>query len=207
MSVSNIIISLLSLFSIFLLTLTFFIPHDSEIYQLLSYFDFVLCFIFLLDFFTQFAKAENKWKYFYTIGWLDLLSSIPVIYEFRFIRIFRVFRVLRIIKSTRLLVAFIKRNKATSLYGFIVFTAFVTLVITTTSVLYLEQNVGNIKTAEDALWWSFVTITTVGYGDYYPVTGPGKLLASILIFCGIASFGAVISYVNRVAVSFKDKGF
>lgn len=204
MSISNIIISLLSLFSIFLLSLTFFIPSDSEIYQLISYFDFILCFVFLLDFITQFFEAKNKWKYFYTVGWLDLLSSIPIVYEFRFIRLFRVFRVLRIIKSTRLLIAFIRRNKATSLYGFIVFTAFVTLVITTTAILYIEKDVGNIKTAEDALWWSFITITTVGYGDFYPVTGLGKLLASLLIFCGIASFGAVISYVNKLALSFKD---
>jgi voltage-gated potassium channel len=186
------------------LSLTFFIPSDSEIYQLISYFDFILCFVFLLDFITQFFKAKNKWKYFYTVGWLDLLSSIPIVYEFRFIRLFRVFRVLRIIKSTRLLIAFIRRNKATSLYGFIVFTAFVTLVITTTAILYIEKDVGNIKTAEDALWWSFITITTVGYGDFYPVTGLGKLLASLLIFCGIASFGAVISYVNKLALSFKD---
>jgi voltage-gated potassium channel len=53
--------------------------------------------------------------------------------------------------------------------------------------------VENITTAEDALWWSFITITTVGYGDFYPVTHIGKPITFVLIVCGIASFGTAIS--------------
>lgn len=64
---------------------------------------------------------------------------------------------------------------------------------------------GNITTAEDALWWSFITITTVGYGDFYPVTNIGKLIAFILIVCGIATFGTTISYITEKASSFKEK--
>ena len=104
-----------------------------------------------------------------------------------------------------LLVAFIRQNQASSLYGFVVFVAFTTLVLATTAVLYVEQHAGNITTAEDALWWSFVTITTVGYGDFYPVTNIGKLISFVLIVCGIASFGTAISNINSVASSFKNK--
>lgn len=204
MSITNIVILLLSIFSILLLSLLFFIPVESEVYRLITYFDFMLCLVFLIDFFNQFFKAKNKWKYFYTVGWLDLLSSIPMVSEFRFIRIFRVFRIFRIIKSIKLLVEFIRSNKSASLYGFVVFSAFTTLVLCTTAVLYFEKDVGNITTAEDALWWSFITITTVGYGDFYPVTSEGKLITSILIVCGIASFGAAISYINEKAVSVKN---
>lgn len=205
MSVSNIVIMLLSIFSIALLTLMFFIPSDSEVYRLIAYFDFVLCMVFLADFINQLRRAENKWTYFYTVGWLDLLSSIPLVSEFRFVRVFRIFRVFRIIKSIKMLIDFIRKNKAASLYGFVVFTAFTTLVLTTTAVLYVEKDVGNITTAEDALWWSFITITTVGYGDFYPVTTIGKGITFILIVCGIASFGTAISYINQLAGSFKNK--
>lgn len=204
MSVTNIIIMLLSIFSIILLSSLFFIPTDSEIYRLIEYFDFILCLIFLYDFVNQLIKAKNKWKYFYTVGWLDLLSSIPLVSEFRFIRAFRVFRIFRIIKSFKLLIKFVLKNKSASLYGFVVFSAFTILVLSTTAVLYVEKDVGNIKTAEDALWWSFVTITTVGYGDFYPVTNIGKFIAFILIVCGIASFGTAISYINKKASSFKN---
>ncbi|WP_339610337.1 potassium channel family protein [uncultured Planktosalinus sp.] len=204
MSVTNIIIMLLSIFSILLLSSLFFIPSDSEIYRLIEYFDFMLCLIFLYDFISQLIQAKNKWKYFYTVGWLDLLSSIPLVSEFRFIRVFRVFRVFRIIKSIRLLIEFVLKNKSASLYGFVVFSAFTILVLSTTAVLYVEKDVGNIQTAEDALWWSFVTITTVGYGDFYPVTNIGKLITFVLIVCGIASFGTAISYINEKASSFKN---
>ncbi|MFC3198633.1 potassium channel family protein [Parapedobacter deserti] len=205
MSVFNIVIALLSVFSIILLSVTFFIPADSEIYQLIGYFDFSLCAIFLIDFFRQVYHAPNKWRYLYTTGWLDLLSSIPMVSEFRYIRIFRVFRVLRIIKSFKLLISFIRHNRAATLYGFVVFTSYTTLVLCTTAVLYVEQDIGNIVTAEDALWWSYITITTVGYGDFYPVTTTGKALASVLIFCGIATFGTAISYLNEKVESFKKQ--
>jgi len=206
MSVKNIVIMLLSIFSIALLSLLFFIPSDSEVYRLITYFDFILCLIFLFDFLNQLLNAENKWRYFYTVGWLDLVSSIPMVSEFRFIRIFRVFRIFRIIKSVKLLVNFIKKNKSASLYGFVVFSAFTILVLSTTAVLYVEKDVGNITTAEDALWWSFITITTVGYGDFYPVTHIGKLITFALIVCGIASFGTAISYINQLAASVKKNG-
>ncbi len=199
MSVTNIIIMLLSIFSIFLLSLLFFIPSDSEVYRLITYFDFILCLIFLLDFLSQLKNAKNKWRYFYTVGWLDLLSSIPMVSEFRFIRIFRVFRIIRIIKSINILVTFVRDNKTASFYGFIVFVVFTTLVLSTSAVLYFEKDVGNITTADEALWWSFITITTVGYGDYFPVTTIGKLFTSVLIVCGIASFGTAISYINQKA--------
>lgn len=196
LTVTKLIVALLSVFSIALLSLTFFIDKDSELNKLIHYYDFGLCAVFLYDFFVQLYKRKKRWRYFFTYGWLDLLSSIPVISEFRYIRILRVFRILRIIKSFNILYKFIITNKKASLYGFIVFVSTMILILSSSLVLHLEQDVGNIKTAEDALWWSYITITTVGYGDYYPVTNAGKLAASILILNGIAIFGAIVSYIT-----------
>ena len=205
LTVTKLIVALLSLFSIALLSLTFFIEPDSELNRLIHYYDFGLCLVFLYDFFVQLFKRKKRWNYFFTYGWLDLLSSIPVIYEFRYIRIFRVFRVLRVIKSLNILYKFIKTNKRASLYGLIVFSSTIILILSSTLVLYLEQDVGNIKTAEDALWWSYITITTVGYGDLYPVTNEGRLAASVLILNGIAIFGALVSYMTSQVNIIKKK--
>lgn len=205
LTVTKLIVALLSIFSIILLTATFFLPEDSEINKLIHYYDFGLCLVFLYDFFQQLSKRKKKWRYFITYGWLDLLSSVPVISEFRYVRVLRIFRILRIIKSFRMLYRFIITNKKASLYGFIVFSASVILVLSSTLVLYFEKDVGNIKTAEDAMWWSYVTITTVGYGDYYPVTNIGKVIASILILNGIAIFGAIVSYITGKVNSIKEK--
>ncbi len=206
LSVNKLIVAALSLFSIALLTMTFFLPEESEVNKLLHYYDFGLCVVFFYDFLKQFINSDQKLKYFFTYGWLDLLSSIPVIAEFRYVRIFRIFRVLRIIQSFRMLVKFISSNRVASLYGLIIFMAVTIMIITSTLVLYFEKDTGNIKTAEDALWWSYVTITTVGYGDFYPVTSIGKLLSGILILTGIASFGAVISYITGRVDTIKEKG-
>jgi voltage-gated potassium channel len=53
----------------------------------------------------------------------------------------------------------------------------------------------NIKGAEDALWWAVVTITTVGYGDKYPITTEGRIIGALLMTAGVGLFGAFTGYV------------
>jgi voltage-gated potassium channel len=53
----------------------------------------------------------------------------------------------------------------------------------------------NIKTAEDALWWSYVTVTTVGYGDKFPVTLEGRIIAGFLMTTGVGLFGTFTGFV------------
>jgi len=53
----------------------------------------------------------------------------------------------------------------------------------------------NIKTAGDAIWWAFVTITTVGYGDRFPVTSAGRIIAAFLMITGVALFGTFTGFV------------
>lgn len=196
MSVLNFIIAILSILSLGLISFSFFIEIDSELYRLIEYLDFLLCIFFFGDFLKQFYIAKNRWKYFYTFGWIDLLSSIPVVNEFRYARVLRIFRVLRIIKSIKLLKAFLVNHKKQTLFGVTSLIIVLSVFVCTYLVLYFEQDVGNIKTAEDALWWTFITITTVGYGDHYPVTNEGRFLATILIMNGLVGFGALISYLN-----------
>lgn len=63
------------------------------------------------------------------------------------------------------------------------------------AILQVERDPNsNIKTAEDALWWSYVT-TTVGYGDRYPVTTEGRLIASVLMTAGVGLFGTFTAYI------------
>ena len=61
--------------------------------------------------------------------------------------------------------------------------------------LAVEGDAGNIKTFGDALWWAVTTITTVGYGDRYPVTAAGRGIAALLMVTGIAFFGVLTANV------------
>lgn len=203
MTIVNFIIAILSILSTGIISVTFFIDNDPELTNLLEYFDILLCLFFFGDFIKQFAQAKNKWRYFYTYGWIDLLSSIPVVNEFRYARILRVFRVLRLVKSLKLLTDFFKKNKQETVYGTVLLLMILSIFTCTFFVLYLEKDIGNIQTAEDSLWWTFITITTVGYGDYYPITNEGKLITSFLILNGLVGFGALISFINGSINSIK----
>jgi voltage-gated potassium channel len=66
-----------------------------------------------------------------------------------------------------------------------------------------------ITTIEDAFWWAIVTVTTVGYGDLYPVTPGGKIVAAMLMVVGIAILGVLISTLGagliESRISTRDK--
>lgn len=196
MSVNKLIIALLSILSIVLLSISFFLDIDSEPYKLLNYYDYALCAFFLYDFLVEFIKSKNRIKYFFTYGWIDLLSSIPVIHELRFARAFRVFRIFRIFRSLKFLIQYLRSNKKESFYGFALVFIILVIIISSFFVLYFEQFTGNITTAEETLWWTFITITTVGYGDFYPISTGGRLFAFLLIVSGVFGFGAIIAYLN-----------
>lgn len=116
---------------------------------------------------------------------------------FRATRLFRLTKLLKFIKFVRFirLFAFIKRfhssiNKFLHTNGFI-YALYITLftILTGSTVIYLVEKGQSVTTFGDALWWSFVTATTVGYGDISPKTGMGRVVASILMLVGIGFIG------------------
>lgn len=175
------------------------IDLNNEISLLLLYIDNIVCLVFISDFFYKLIKAESKSAYLKT-GWIDLVSSIPNFQFLRFgrlARIFRLIRLLRGIRSSKLLLTNVLRNKSKSVFLTVVLISFFMIVISSIAILNAELNENsNINTASDALWWSFVTITTVGYGDLYPVTLVGRLVASVLMICGVGLFGTFTAMVS-----------
>jgi len=168
------------------------LPVDDDMRHLLNRIDFFVCMVFLADFCARFYKAESKLR-FMKWGWIDLLSSIPNVDPLRWgrlARIFRIIRVLRALGSTRRIVAFLYRRRMSGLFGTALLVTFLLLVFSSIAILALEDEEGsNIKTPSDAIWWAFTTITTVGYGDRFPVTTEGRIVAVILMVAGISLFG------------------
>jgi voltage-gated potassium channel len=194
----NLLVLVLSLFVLSAITVDtiFEIPH--EISTLLDYFDFGICIIFFIEFVYRFSKAENKWR-FMRWGWIDLISSIPMVDWLRAGRILRVIRIIRIIRAfrsiNRLIHHLFKNRAEGTISSMLIFAA---LLMMFSSILILQvENApnSNILTAEDSIWWAYVTITTVGYGDLYPVTTEGRLIASVLMAGGVGLFGTFAAYV------------
>ncbi len=155
--------------------------------------DLMVCAVFFLDFLWSLWRAPSRWHYLRTWGWLDLLSSIPTLDQARWgrgARVLRIFRVLRGFKATKILAAAILRRRAESTAMAATLVTLLLLVFSSIAVLHFESEAqSNLKTAEDALWWAFATVTTVGYGDRYPVTTEGRMVAVILMSAGVGLFG------------------
>jgi voltage-gated potassium channel len=158
-----------------------------------------VCVIFLVDFAVSLWRAPDRWRYFSRWGWLDLLSSVPMVSFARWgraIRIVRVLRVLRGARATRIVAGAILRRRAESAFLATSMLAILLIVFASIAILSFETTAdSNIKTAEDAVWWAITTITTVGYGDRYPVTSGGRFIASILMFSGVGLFGTLSGFL------------
>src|SRR5688572_22908781 len=91
----------LSLFALGVITVQVTLKLDPEVEKILDYADYLVCILFFTDFLISLWYAPNRWRYLYTWGWLDLLSSIPVLDATRWGRVARVVRILRVLRALR----------------------------------------------------------------------------------------------------------
>ncbi len=187
---------LLSFFALAALAFEAVFPLDEGTREILGVADTVVCVLFFIDFVLSLRQARNKWKYLVTWGWLDLLSSVPAIEVLRLgraARIARIIRVLRGVRAARVLSLFIVERRTQSTLLAATLLSIVLTAVSAIAVLHFEAPVdGNIKTGEDAIWWAISTITTVGYGDKYPVSPEGRALAIGLMLASVGMF-AILS--------------
>jgi voltage-gated potassium channel len=176
-----------------------FVPLRPETVQVLKYADTAVCIFFFLDFIVSLVRAENRWRYLVTWGWVDLLSSLPAVPLVRWgrlLRIIRLVRVMRTVKATHVLVSVILARRAESTFLAVSLLSILILTIGSVAILKMENVPGsNIKTPSDACWWALSTMTTVGFGDRYPVTGPGRLIGAALMITGVGLVGTFAGFV------------
>lgn len=132
-------------------------------------------------------------------GWIDFISSIPTLDYLRpgrIAKIARIFRIIRAFRSIKFLIdSYFKKRKQSALTSAAII-AILMIIFSSIAILQVENDsASNIKTAEDAMWWAYVTITTVGYGDKYPVTMEGRVIAAALMTVGVGLFGTFTAYV------------
>jgi voltage-gated potassium channel len=116
----------------------------------------------------------------------------------RLARVVRIVRRLRGVRSSKRLAEYVMRRRAQSAFMGAALTALLVVVFSSIAILHFESakaETANIKTAGDALWWAFVTVTTVGYGDRYPVTPGGRIVAAVAMTAGVGLFGTFTGFV------------
>ena len=194
-------LSLVSLLNILILVFV----RQPEVGVVIAVMDVLLSFIFLGDFLFRLFSAPTKRTYFIgQHGWLDLLSSlfIPQVKVFRLFRVVRVVRLLREVGPRRFLNAVLS-DRASSALLTVVFLTILLLEFGAGLMLAIELQApdGNIKDASDAIWYTYVTVTTVGYGDRYPVTNPGRVLGVLIMTVGVGLFGTLTGFLANVFLS------
>lgn len=156
--------------------------------QLLEILASIIWAVFLIDYVANFWLAPERGPWF-----LRNLHELVIIV----LPMLRPLRVLRLITLLRAL----NRAGGNALRGrilvYVISSAVILSYVAALAVLDVERvdPEANITTLGDALWWAMTTITTVGYGDHFPVTGAGRLIATALMIGGIAVLGVVTASV------------
>ncbi len=199
------LLSLLSLFNIFLIL----VPNiDPLVKGVVSLLDLFITLIFMLDFLYRLFTARSKSDYFLrNWGWADLLASMPIL-QLKIFRVFRVVKVVRILRAfgpSRILRE-VRENRAGSALFLTVFLVIAVLEFGGSLIVAVEADnpEANIKSAGDGVWWAFVTITTVGYGDRYPVTQAGRLFGMLTMMLGVGLFGVLTGFLTNVFIPSKE---
>ena len=161
--------------------------------------DGLLSLIFLVDFLFRFFSAGSKSRYFFSqFGWADLLASLPLP-QAKILRVFRIIRAGRLMgkQGGRHMLREFLGNRAQSALLSLLFFIILVLEFGGMAMVAVESSslAANIRTPADALWYTFVTITTVGYGDRYPVTTEGRLIGVVIMTAGVGLFGTLTGYL------------
>ena len=207
----NLFILVMTVVSLVIMVLLL-LPFDDQTLELLRWYDNAICVVFLGDFALELRHAPSKRAYFFgQRGWLDLLGSIPSLGVFQATALFRLARLSRLARVFRLLrghdsqsmLRDVLHNRAQYAVLVTVLCAFLVIVSATIVVLPAESRApnANITTGGDALWWAIVTITTVGYGDKYPVTPVGRTAGVFVMVTGIGIIGSLASIMASFLVS------
>ena len=154
-----------------------------EGYDAAPFVEAVLTILLAAEFFTRFAASRDRRAYFKG-HWIDAVALVPIpaIRGLRLIRLLRLLRLIRAFSGVYRALVSVERF-ATDRQLIWLFTSWLAVAFICATALYLAEEGINpaINEPMDALWWGIVTLTTVGYGDVFPITNEGRIAAAALI--------------------------
>ncbi len=184
---------LMSIISLILLAVQTFVEVAGKHIDVLVTIDNIICLVFFGDFLWQLIctrprRAYLKW------GWLDLVSSIPLIPAFRVARLARVVRILRVLRGARAaknIFAVIFIHRARNTFAAVVLGSFLLMLFSIVVIVTLEPAMMPL----DAFWWCLFTLISGEYGDFLPSSTEGRIVTALLMTAGVALFGTFTASV------------
>jgi voltage-gated potassium channel len=173
------------------------VPLHGTVAETFDAIDYFIWALFSVEYVVKLYLSPRRWRYFRT-HLLDLLIvAVPM---FRPLRALRLVRLARLARIGVVLFDGLKRIQAVLTHRglhFVLLAATGIVVASAALVLSFEQHAkgSNIHSYADALWWAVVTVTTIGYGDHYPVSAGGRGVAVVLMLVGIGLIGVLTATV------------
>jgi len=163
---------------------------SKQAHALLSIIELFIVFTFSLEYVCRILVADNKLRFIVSFyGIVDLLAILPFYFntgiDLRVLRVVRLFKLCRYHHAThRYYRALIIVKEELALFGLVTFAL---LYLSAVGIYYFEHTVQpeRFQSVFDGLWWAVATLTTVGYGDIYPITAGGKVLTFIILVLGL----------------------
>ncbi|MBE2240774.1 MAG: hypothetical protein IAE81_23505 [Caldilineaceae bacterium] len=175
------------------------LPISDDIRSVARLMNGLLSLFLIADAIARFVRSAARLHWLLTQwGWLMLIGSLPVPFATagRLVATGMMIRQLRRADFEAVGVSIVAKRAQSTLLGVLLLAI---LVFELAGILVLQTEHAspgaNILTANDALWWSYVTIATVGYGDRYPVTNYGRLVGIAVMTVGVALFSVITSYL------------
>ena len=189
------ILIFLSLFAVSLETL----PDKSFILtKLLELFEIFCLTVFSIEYLLRIVVTKKRFKYIFSFyGIVDFLAVAPFFFptkeiiDLRFLRAFRIFRLFRALKLIRYSKAINRLTTAIDIVKeelVLFFVIILILIFMVSAGIYFFENEAQpdiFKSIFHSMWWSIVTLTTVGYGDAYPITMGGKVFTFFVLIIGV----------------------
>jgi voltage-gated potassium channel len=171
------------------------VPGSSE-WAAVESLEWLITLVFAAEFFSRLGASYDRRAYFRG-HWIDLISVIP---PARWLRPFRLLRLLRLIRAFAGVARALGHVQRLATHRGLIwlFAAWLAVMFLSSAALYAAENGVNaaVTSPLDALWWGITTMTTVGYGDVYPVTAEGRVAATVLMVLGIALYSAITATVT-----------
>jgi voltage-gated potassium channel len=212
----ELVVASLTIASVIVAILLYTIPLSENQITAIYIFDFIVVILLAADFYVRIKESGQGLRYIRK-NWYEIPAMIPLfvfagietqpliggaLRSFRLIRLFRLLRLLRVINLFRTA----KYLKASGFIYFLVFSS-VAIIFGSLGIYTVERESegSTIKNIGDAFWFAFTTITTTGYGDVYPVTAEGRIIAGILISIGIAVILGFVSRYGAILIEAREK--
>jgi len=217
----DILLFILIIISVLLVMLESVKWIDATYHQSLFVFEWIITILFTIEYIARIVTIKKPWKYIFSFyGIIDFLSTIPLYLSYilvgsqvflavralRLLRIFRILKLVRFLGEASQLRKALKDSRAK--ITVFLFAVFIIAVIMGTLMYYIEGEEAGFTSIPTSIYWTIVTLTTVGYGDIAPITPQGQLIATMIMLLGYGIIavptGIVTAEMGKQVKSKKD---